>query len=279
MGNLLGLVDWIVLVAAVAASILIGLKIAGKNQSVEAYLLGDRDLPWWAILGSIVATETSTATVLSVPGQGFGDNGFRFLQLALGFVLGRVLVTLFLLPNYFRGNIVSAYEVLRNHFGQTSTRLASLLFLTTRNLGDGLRLYLAAMVLQELAGWQLIPSAITIGVLTLLYTYFGGMRSVVWNDCIQLVIYLAGCIAAAVLLIRSLPDGWNSYTAYMDATNKWSWLDYDVGLDKPYTLFAGLIGGAFLSLGSHGTDQIMVQRYLSARNQRHAAAALLLSGL
>jgi SSS family transporter len=275
----LGILDLVVLTVAMAASILIGLKVAGKNTSVESYLLGDRDLPWWAILGSIVATETSAATVLSVPGIGYGATGFAFLQLALGYILGRLIVVIFLLPNYLTGNIVSAYEILRSRFGKTTTRLASILFLVTRNLSDGLRLYLAAMVLQQLVGWPIVPSAVAIGGLTLLYTYFGGMRSVVWNDCVQLVIYLAGCIVAAILLVRILPEGWTTYKDYMDTTGKWNWIDLDMSLSKPYTLFAGLVGGTFLSLGSHGTDQIMVQRYLSAKNEKHAAAAILASGL
>lgn len=275
----LGIIDLLVLIVAMAASVLIGLKVAGKNNSVESYLLGDRNLPWWAILGSIVATETSAATVLSVPGIGYGSTGFAFLQLALGYILGRWIVVVFLLPNYLNGNLVSAYEILRRRFGIATTRLASMLFLVTRNLGDGLRLYLAAMVLQQLVGWPIVPSALAIGAVTLLYTYFGGMRSVVWNDCIQLVIYLSGCMVAAILLVSALPEGWTSYREYMDATDKWKWVDLDMSLSKPYTLLAGLIGGTFLSLGSHGTDQIMVQRYLSARSKQHAAAAILLSGV
>jgi Na+/proline symporter len=163
----LGWVDLVVLFIAMAASVLIGLKVAGKNNTVESYLLGDRDLPWWAILGSIVATETSTATVLSVPGIAYGATGFAFLQLALGYILGRWIVVVFLLPNFFRGSIVSAYEVLKNRFGHNITRLASLIFLVTRNLGDGLRLYLAAMVLQQLVGWPLVPSALAVCGLTL----------------------------------------------------------------------------------------------------------------
>jgi len=275
----LGIIDLAVLGIAMAASVFVGLKVAGKNTSVESYLLGDRNLPWWAILGSIVATETSAATVLSVPGIGYGSTGFSFLQLALGYILGRLIVVFFLLPNYISGNIISAYEILRTQFGSSTTRLASLLFLVTRNLGDGLRLYLAAMVLQQLVGWSIVPSALAIGGLTLMYTYFGGMRSVVWNDCIQLVIYLTGCVVAAILLICMLPDGWSSYASYMDATGKWDWIDFDITLSKPYTLFAGLIGGTFLSLGSHGTDQIMVQRYLSAKNQNQAAVAIIASGV
>lgn len=275
----LGIVDIVVLIAATAASILIGLLVAGKNNSVESYLLGDRNLPWWAILGSIVATETSTATVLSIPGLGYSESGFKFLQLALGFAIGRTLVVTVLLPKYFQGSIVSAYEILQHRFGPTITRAASVLFLITRNLGDGLRLFLAAMLLQKLVGWPLIPSAIAIGAITMIYTFLGGMRSVVWNDCIQLIIYLAGSIAAAGFLFWQLPNGWSSVSDYIASTGKANWIDTRWDLSNPYTLYAGIIGGAFLSLGSHGTDQMMVQRYLSARSERQAAVAILSSGL
>jgi len=275
----LGIIDIVVLIAAVLLSIVIGLRFRGKNDSIEAYLLGDRNLPWWAILGSIVATETSTATVLSVTGHGFGDTGFKFLQLALGFILGRFLVVIFLLPGYFEGKLMSAYEILGVRFGMQTKRVASVLFLVTRNLGDGLRLFLAAMVLKELVGWPMLWSAVAIGVITMLYTYFGGMRSVVWNDCVQLVIYMLGSIAALFVIVSYLPNGWTSFFEFAKENNKLEIIDWDFSLSKPYTLWAGLIGGATLSLGSHGTDQMMVQRYLSSRSQRDAARAILWSGL
>jgi len=275
----LGIVDIVVLVVGVLSSVVIGLRFRGKNSSVEAYLLGDRNLPWWAILGSIVATETSTATVLSVPGHGFGDVGFKFLQLAMGFILGRILVVFFLLPGYFQGKLMSAYQILGTRFGIQTKRIASVLFLVTRNLGDGLRLFLAAMVLQELVGWPLVWSAITIGVITMLYTYFGGMRSVVWNDCVQFVIYMFGSIAAVFVIVSYLPEGWSTFFEYAKAKGKFTFIDPQFSLTQPYTLWAGLIGGAALSLGSHGTDQMMVQRYLSSRSQRDAARAILWSGI
>ncbi|MCY2982931.1 MAG: sodium:solute symporter [Planctomycetota bacterium] len=275
----LGIIDIVVLVLAVFSSVVIGLRFRGKNSSVEAYLLGDRNLPWWAILGSIVATETSTATVLSVPGHGFGEVGFKFLQLAMGFVLGRVLVVVFLLPGYFEGKLMSAYEILGTRFGIQTKRIASVLFLVTRNLGDGLRLFLAAMVLQELVGWPLVWSAVAIGVITMLYTYVGGMRSVVWNDCVQFVIYMIGSIAAVFVIVSYLPNGWSSFFEYAKANNKFAFIDPQFSLTQPYTLWAGLVGGAALSLGSHGTDQMMVQRYLSSRSQRDAARAVLWSGV
>jgi len=275
----LGIIDLLVLFTAVSLSIVIGLRFRGKNNSIESYLLGDRNLPWWAILGSIVATETSTATVLSVPGHGFGDTGFKFLQLALGFILGRILVVFFLLPGYFEGRLMSAYEILGVRFGIHTKRLASVLFLVTRNLGDGLRLFLAAMVLKELVGWPLLWSAVTIGCITMLYTYFGGMRSVVWNDCVQLVIYLSGSIAAVFVIVSYLPEGWKSFFDFANANHKFTMIDWRFSLSDPYTLWAGLLGGTTLSLGSHGTDQMMVQRYLSARSQRDAARAIFWSGI
>ncbi|GIW99602.1 MAG: transporter [Pirellulaceae bacterium] len=285
----LGIVDLLVLLGAVAASIIVGVRLAGRQDSLETFLVGGRNLPWWAILGSIVATETSTATVLSLPGHGYGDTGMKFLQLACGFLIGRFLVVHLLLPGFFRGKLFSAYEVLQQRFGVAATRAASGLFLVTRNVGDGLRLFLAAIVLQKMAGWSLPISALAIGLTTIVYTYLGGMRSVVWNDCIQLVIYMLGGAVSVFLIARAIPGGWDEVWRFAHAEGKlhifsirppdgtqswWRWL-----LSDPYTLWAGLLGGAALSLGTHGTDQMMVQRYLSARRQPDAGRAIVLSGV
>ncbi len=275
----LGVLDIIILILAITSAIVIGLRFRGQDKSIESYLLGDRNLPWWAILGSIVATETSTATVLSVPGYGYGETRLKFLQLALGFVVGRFLVVAFLLPRYFDGSLLSAYEVLGTRFGGWTKKGASLLFLVTRNLGDGLRLFLAAMVLEKLAGWPLVWSAIAVGGITIVYTFFGGMRSVVWNDCVQFVIYMTGSIAAVFVILANLPNGWNSFLQYADGKHLFDIIDWEFSLSNPFTLWAGLIGGAALSLGTHGTDQMMVQRYLSARSQRDAGRAIILSGV
>ncbi|MDZ4852492.1 MAG: sodium:solute symporter [Pirellulaceae bacterium] len=275
----LDFIDIAILIVAFGSAVVIGLLFRGQNTSIDAYLLGNRNLPWWAILGSIVATETSTATVLSVPGHGYGDTGLRFLQLALGFILGRILVVVFLLPGFFDGKLLSAYEVLGRRFGTYTKRTASILFLVTRNMGDGLRLFLAAMVLEKIAGWPLVWSAIVVGGVTILYTYFGGMRSVVWNDCVQFVIYNIGGIAAVFVIVANLPDGWTSFFEFAHDRNKWTMIDGTFSLSNPFNLWAGVIGGAALSLGSHGTDQLMVQRYLSARSQRDAGRAILWSGI
>ncbi len=277
MSASLGILDTIVLVVSVALAIFIGLRMSGKTHSVEAFLLGDRNLPWWAILGSIVATETSTATVLSVPGVGFGNAGMKFLQIAIGLIFGRGIVVYLLLPLFFEGRLFSAYEVLGKRFGNQLKYAASLLFLVTRNLGDGLRLFLAAIVIEVLVGWPFVVSAVAIGLVTILYTYFGGMRSVVWNDCIQLVIYVMGGIASVFIIASQIPGGWESFwewTSQHDKLQVFQFLppeSFDSEsfrflkwlVSDPMGFWAGLIGGAALTLGTHGTDQMMVQRYLS----------------
>ena len=275
----LGPIDIAVLVAYFGSAVVVGLLVAGRIRSLDAYLLGDRNLPWWVILGSIVATETSAATVLSVPGESFGPAGMRFLQLPLGYMLGRLAIVRFLLPLYFRGELNTAHEVLRDRFGPIMQRAAALLFLVARNLGDGLRLFLAALVFQKLTGLPLAWSVGAMGAVTILYTVFGGLRSVAWNDCLQLVIYVLGGIVAVFVILSRIPGGWPAAWEFAATHEKLRMFDFSLDPANPYTFWAGLVGGAVLSLGTHGTDHMMVQRYLSARGQRDAARALLTSGV
>ena len=274
----LGFIDLAVLFAYLASAIFIGLAASGKTKDIESYLLGDRNLPWWAILGSIVATETSAATVLSVPGEAYGVTGMRFLQIALGYIVGRAVIVYVLLPLYFRGQLLTAYEVLHDRFGGFTRVAASLLFLVARNLGDGLRLFLAAIVLQKLADIPLALSVVAIGLISTIYTFVGGMRSVIWNDCIQFVVYVAGGIAAVLVIAGQISGGLPEVLQFATETDKLRVFDWRFSLTEPYTFWAGLIGGAVLTIGTHGTDHSMVQRYLSARSQRDAGGALLASG-
>lgn len=258
----------------------IGILAGRGRRDLVGYVLAGKDMPWWALLGSIVATETSTATFLSVPGIAFNPGGdLRFLQLALGFIIGRCLVAMWLLPSYFRGEILSAYEVLEIRFGVAAKRTASLLFLVARTLGDGLRLFLAALALEAAFGISLPLSVAVISGVTVVYTLFGGMRSVVWNDCLQFVVYIAGGLAALAIMVGRLPGGSAQLWEFAVANDKLRWFSGGWDWSDPYTIWAGLIGGACLSLSTHGTDQMMVQRYLAARSQRDAAKALVLSGL
>ena len=228
-----------------------------------------------------MATETSTATFLSVPGLAFDpkQGDLRFLQLAMGLIAGRLLIVVWLLPLYFRGQLFTAYQVLESRFGGATKQVASLIFLVTRNLGDGLRLFLTAVVLEKVAGWPLTACIVLIGSVTLVYTFFGGMRAVVWNDCLQLLVYLLGALVALVIVVERLPAGWSELVAYGQAHDKFRVFDLRWSLQDPFTFWAGFVGGAFLTLGTHGTDQMMVQRYLAARSQSDAGRALALSGM
>ncbi|MAG93831.1 MAG: transporter [Planctomycetaceae bacterium] len=263
----------------------LGLWIGRGKQNLSDYLLGGRDLPWWALLGSIVATETSTATFLSVPGIAFAVDGditqgdMQFLQLPLGYIVGRCLVTVFLLPQYFRGELYTAYDVLERRFGGLTKQTASLVFLVTRNLGDGLRLFLTAIALKAALNLSMEVSIVVIGIATIVYTYAGGMKSVVWNDCLQFVVYMLGGVIALGVIVHLLPGGWSELSLFAAENEKFRLFDFSLNWTDSFTFWAGLVGGMFLTLGTHGTDQMMVQRYLSARGQRDAGKALVLSGV
>lgn len=273
----LSAIDLCLLLAYFVGMIVIG-YFAGRNTTgAKDYFLGSRDLPAMALLLSIVATETSTVTFLSVPGIAyFGD--LTFLQLPMGYVLGRLIVVRLLLPHYFRGELLTAYQVLRKRFGGGVQKVASLTFLLARTIGGGLRLFLTALVIEKLTGLSIAESVAAITAITLVYTFFGGMRAVVWTDVVQFVIYLTGAAAAFWILLDRLPNGFDTVLAAAGDT-KLRVFDTSLDFAKPYTLWSGLIGGAFLSLGSHGVDQLIVQRLMSARSQRQASIALSLSGL
>ncbi|TWU17777.1 Sodium/glucose cotransporter [Novipirellula galeiformis] len=279
-------IDAAILVLYMLIMVALGLWVGRDQKDLSGYLLGGRDLPWWAILGSIVATETSTATFLSVPGIAFAADGdMRFLQLAFGFLVGRVIVAIVLVPLYCRGEIFTAYEILQQRFGGASKKCASLLFLITRNLGDGLRLFLAGIALEKVLGIDLHLCIAVIGIATIVYTFFGGMKAVIWSDCIQLVVYMVGGFLALKILVGFLPGGWSELFEFGNSTGRFHILDFrwqstaTFNLwSETYTFWSGLIGGAVLTLGTHGTDQMFVQRYLCARSGRDAQRAVIASG-
>lgn len=275
-------IDATIVMAYLAATLIFGVWMGRNTKGADDYLLGGRNLPWWALLGSLVATETSTATFLSVPGIAYESPGdFRFLQLAIGYVIGRVVVAVVLMPNYFKRNIASAYEVLEKQFGIATRKTASLVFLVTRNLGDGLRLYLTAIALEKTVGLSLPVCISAIGVVTIIYTVFGGMKSVVWNDCIQFVVYIIGGVAALFAILNVLPSGITTLTTFVDDQGGFSLFgktDSHSTFTDAYSLVAGIVGGMVLTIGTHGTDQMMVQRYLSARSKIDASKAVIASG-
>jgi len=276
--------DLAVLLIYMAAMVALGVWLGRGQKTGEDYMVGGRNLPWWALLGSIVATETSTVTFLSVPGVAYGGGlggtgDFRFLQLALGYIVGRALVSWLLLPLYFQGKFLTAYEVLHHRFGGVLRKVASLLFMVTRTLSDGIRLFLTAIVLQLLTGFDSWLCVTVLGTATIVYTFFGGMRAVVWTDFIQLLVYMAGAVVALAVLVSGLDGGWSDIQQLAADENRFRMVSLAWDLTQTYTLWAGLIGGAFLTFGTHGVDQMIVQRYLCARSERDARKALLWSGI
>jgi len=271
-------IDVAIIVVYILACTALGGWIGGKGeQGLKGYFLGERNMPVWAVMISIVATETSTVTFLSVPGEAYKGN-FEFLQLPMGYLVGRVIVSVLLLPSYFRGQIETAYQVLGNRFGQATRRTASILFLFTRCLADGLRLFLAATVLSFVTGWSILSAIIAVEVATVVYTYLGGVKAVIWADVIQFSVYIAGALIALYVLIGKLPGGWDQLTGALQSADKLRVFDFHFDLTKPYTFWAGMFGGMILNTATHGADQMMVQRYLAARSQRQAATALIASG-
>ena len=254
-----------------------GAWLGRGSRSGDEYFLGGRNLPWGAVLLSIVATETSTLTFLSIPGVAYSGS-LGFLQIALGYVVGRLLVAVWLLPAYRTGELKTAYEFLEWRFGIKSRRLASIVFMVTRLLADSVRLFATAIPLTLVTGWSLVTSVIIIGAITLIYTYLGGIRAVVLVDAVQMVLYLFGGVVALFMLERIVPGGWIEILSRASEAGKLQLVDTSFDFGRPYTLWAGLIGGAFLSMGSHGTDQLIVQRLLACRDLSASRRALVGSG-
>ncbi|OWK35043.1 sodium:solute symporter family transporter [Fimbriiglobus ruber] len=257
----------------------LGAWFTRSQKDLRTYFVGGRNVGWFLVFVSIVATETSAVTYLSVPGVGFNRNGgnLTFLQLSFGYIIGRCLIAWFLLPQFMRGDLFSGYQVLQERFGPAVQRVASGLFLVTRTVADGLRIFLTALLLQYV-GWGVEVSILAVGFVTIVYTYLGGMKAVIWTDLIQFVIKIAGALLAGVFVLKLLPGGWGQFLADGEAAGKFKLLETTFDPVVPYNLWAGLVGGAVFSMASHGADQLMVQRYLCARSLGHARFALVLSG-
>ncbi len=266
--------DWLVAAAYLGGVVAFGTWLGRRQQGATDYFLGRRDLPWWAVLVSVVATETSALTVISIPGIGFrGD--LTFLQLPIGYTLGRIGVAWLLLPGYFRGEITTAYEVLGLRWGAGARRAASAVFLLTRALATAVRLFAGAIPLAVITGWSYPASILAVGVATVVYTYVGGLRAVVWVDVLQWSIYMVAGAAALAAAIHLAPGG----LGLAAAAGKLRVFDWGISLTSPYAFGTAVIGGAFLSAASHGTDHLIVQRLLATRSIGAARAALVGSGL
>jgi SSS family solute:Na+ symporter len=270
--------DLTIIALYLAGITLFGLRFRKRQRSLRDYFLADRNIPWWAIALSIVAAETSTLTIISIPGLAY-DTNLTFLQVVLGYLVGRIVISFVLLPHYFRGDLYTAYELIERRFGKQLRSLTAGLFLLTRAAAEGVRVYAISIVVMIALGTGEIASIAIITALTLIYTFEGGLAAVIWTDVVQTVIYVGGTLVGLFTILHVVPGGWPAIHAMADSVGKLRVFDFTPDFWKPYTFWAGLLGGAFLTTASHGTDQLIVQRLLAARSQRQSVAALLSSGV
>jgi SSS family transporter len=270
--------DYLIIALYLAGITLFGLRFRKKQRSLRDYFLAGRDIPWWAIALSIVAAETSTLTIISVPGIAY-DTNFTFLQLVMGYVVGRVVISFVLLPHYFRGDLYTAYELIERRFGRGLRSLTAGLFLLTRAAAEGVRVYAVSIVVSIALGTGEVTSIAIITALTVVYTFEGGLAAVIWTDVVQTAIYVGGTLVGLVMILHLVPGGWAAIHAAAASAGKLQVFDFSWNFWVPYTFWAGVIGGAFLTTASHGTDQLIVQRLLAARGQKQSVMALLSSGV
>ncbi len=257
---------------------LFGLRFRKQQRTLRDYFLAGRDIPWWAIALSIVAAETSTLTIISIPGLAY-DTNLTFLQVVMGYVVGRVIISFVLLPHYFRGDLYTAYELIERRFGRKLRSLTAGLFLLTRAAAEGVRVYAVSIVVSIALGTGEVASIAIITVLTLIYTFEGGLAAVIWTDVVQTAIYVGGTLVGLGTILHLVPGGWTAIHEAATSAGKLQVFNFTTSAWIPYTFWAGLVGGAFLTTASHGTDQLIVQRLLAARGQKQSVTALLSSGV
>jgi SSS family solute:Na+ symporter len=271
--------DLVIVIAYLLGITALGMKFRREQHDVSDYFLGGRTAPWWALAFSIVATETSTLTIIGTPAISYAGN-LTFLQLVFGYLLGRVLIVLLLLPGYFRGEFFTAYALIEKRFGEKMRAVAATTFLITRAVAEGVRVSAIALVVSVVLGTSERLAVFFVIALTVLYTFEGGMKAVIWTDVAQLLLYLTGSAATFFVLLHRIPGGWSEVTQVAAAAgHKLQLFDFSFHLATKYTFWSGLIGGAFLTMASHGTDQTIVQRLLAARNEADSRRALLGSGV
>ena len=271
-------VDLAIVIAYLVAVTALGVRFRRGQQDARDYFLGGRSAPWWALAFSIVATETSTLTIIGTPALSYSTN-LTFIQLVFGYLIGRVLIVVLLLPGYFRGEFFTAYALIEKRFGTRMRAVAASTFLITRAVAEGVRVSAIALVVSVVLGTSEKLAVVIVIALTILYTFEGGMKAVIWTDVAQLLLYLTGSAVTFGFLLHLIPGGWREVTQVAAAAgDKLQFLDFSFSLVTKYTFWSGVVGGAFLTMASHGTDQTIVQRLLAARNENDSRKALLTSG-
>jgi SSS family transporter len=273
--------DSAIVILYLAGITVFGIAFRRGQKTVRDYFLGGRAAPWWALAFSIVATETSTLTIIGTPALAFAGN-LTFLQFVFGYLVGRVVIVLLFLPHYFRGEFYTAYQLMESRFGAKVKAVAASTFLVTRVLAEGVRVAAIALVVTAALGTRQRTSILLIMSLVLIYTFEGGMKAVIWTDVVQFLLYFSGSLAAFFLLWHRIPGGWQTIVQAAEPASKFRIFDFSFSFTNPaklYTFWSGLIGGTFFTMASHGTDQTIVQRLLAARSERESKMALLASGV
>jgi len=265
--------DLAVIVLYLIGITLFGARFKSSQKTLKDYFLGGRNTPWWAIAFSIVSAETSTLTVIGTPAISFGGN-FGFLQVVAGYLLARVVISMLFLPHYFRGEMFTAYELMQRRFGPRIRKLTAGSFLILRAMAEGVRVFAISIVVSIILGTGEVSSIILIVCLTLFYTFEGGMTAVIWTDVVQMFLYVAGAILSLFVILGKIQGGWEHVAAVAHAADKFQVFDFSFDFTKPYTFIGGFLGGCFLTTASHGTEQLMVQRLLAAKNERESRLAL-----
>ncbi|PKL82054.1 MAG: sodium:solute symporter [Ignavibacteriae bacterium HGW-Ignavibacteriae-3] len=277
-------IDYVIIAVYLVGIAIFGIISGGKQRSVKDYFLGSKTVPWWAVCFSIVAAETSTLTFISIPGLAYLTN-LNFLQVTFGYLLGRIIVAIIFLPSYKQGELKTAYTFLGERFGNKTRSFASIVFLFTRIAADGVRLFATAIPLKLMTGISYPEAIAVIAIVALIYTYTGGVKGVIWVDVIQMFTYLGGAAVAGIYLLYLIPGGWGTVAATAAESGKLAIVNFgfDKGLSEffsqPYTLIGGLLGGAFLSMASHGTDQLIVQRLFATKSLKDSQKAIIGSGV
>jgi len=276
-------IDYAIVVFYLVGVALFGILFSGKQKNAQDYFLGSRKIPWWAVCFSIVATETSTLTFISIPGLAYITN-MGFLQLAFGYLIGRIVIAFTLIPKYYSGNLDTAYHFLGKRFGEPMRKYSSITFILIRIFADGVRLFTTAIPIKFITGMSYFECILIVGIITLIYSYLGGIKAVVWTDVVQMFIYVFASIATIYVILRLLPDGWNTVTKFAMPENKFQIFNFSMISFKDfftgsYNWIGGLLGGAFLSMASHGTDQLIVQRLLTCDTKKASQKAIIGSGV
>ncbi len=275
--------DYAVIAIYLIAITAFGSWFARFQKTTRDYFLTGRSIPWWAICFTIVATETSTLSFIGVPAGAYAGN-MTFLQLAMGYIAGRLIVSVLFIPAYFRGELYTSYELLNRRFGPAVKNVAAIIFMITRTFADGIRLFATALVISivtqpVLTATHVSWTVVILGVAMVIYTVRGGVSAVIWTDVVQMFVYLAGALLVFVGLLQLTEGGWPHIVDTASAAGKFQVFNLSTDPRAVYTLWAGLLGGIALTLSTHGTDQFLVQRLLSARSAREASAGLVLSGI